>query len=404
MAIFNSRVTMIHTFLMFSLYFSDFGFLRVNSLGINYGRVGDNLLPPEKVINLLKYLNLTKTRIYDTNPQVLAAFANSNIELVVTVENELLPQLINPVQALHWVTAHIKPYFPAVRITGIAVGNEMFTTEDNTLLVYLVPAMASIHGALLRLGLDTYIQVSTPNSLEVLEESYPPSAGSFKNNINSTIKDLLQFLWDTKAPFWINAYPFFVYKEDPKTISLDYVLFRPTTIFTDQNTKLQYDNMLYAQVDAVIFAIARMGFPNIEVQVSETGWPSKGNPDEIGATLENALTYNGNLVRRQLKNEGTPLRPNMRLEVYLFALFNEDLKPGPTSERNYGLCLPDGTVCYNVGLPAPSSNSTPSTDHKPPGHTSPAIKDQAANMDCQSLVYWMFFHLLIFQVFMRRPY
>jgi hypothetical protein len=70
----------------------------------------------------------------------------------------LLPQLINPVQALQWVTAHIKPYFPVVRITGIAVGNEIFTNKD-TLLVYLVPAMASIHGALLQLGLDTYIQV-----------------------------------------------------------------------------------------------------------------------------------------------------------------------------------------------------------------------------------------------------
>jgi len=338
--------------------------------------VGDNLLPPEKVINLLKYLNLTKTRIYDTNPQVLTPFANSNIELVVTVENELLPQLINPVQALQWVTAHIKPYFPAVRITGIAVGNEIFTNKDNALLVYLVPAMASIHGALLQLGLDTYIQVSTPNSLEVLEVSYPPSAGSFKSNINSTIMELLQFLWDTKAPFWINAYPFFVYKAYPNKISLDYIMFRPTTILTDQNTNLQYDNMLYAQVDAVISAITRMGFLEIEVRVSETGWPSKGDPDEIGATLENALTYNGNLVRRQLKNEGTPLRPNTRLEVYLFALFNEDLKPGPTSERNYGLCLPDGTVCYNVGLPAPSSNSTPSIDHKPPGHTSPTIKDQ----------------------------
>ena len=114
--------------------------------------------------------------------------------------------------------------------------------------------------------------------------------------------------------------------------------------------------MLYAQVDAVIYAITRMGFGGIDVQVFETGWPSKGDLDEIGATLENAATYNGNLMRRQLKNEGTHLRPNMRLEVYLFALFNEDLKPGPTSERNYGLYQPNGTMCYSVGLLAQSSN------------------------------------------------
>jgi exo-beta-1,3-glucanase (GH17 family) len=345
---------------------SDFGFVGVKSLGINYGRVGDNLLPPEKVLDLLTSLKTTKIKIYDTNPQVLTAFANSDIELVVTVENELLPQLMDQVQALQWVNIHIKPYFPATRIIGIAVGNEIFTQKDNTLLVYLVPAMVNIHGALLQLGLDSNIQVSTPNSLEILEKSYPPSAGIFKSNTYSTMIQLLQFLWNTKAPFWINAYPYLAYKNDSNSISLDYVLFSSTTRIIDQETNLQYDNMLYAQVDAVIYAITRMGFGGIDVQVSETGWPSQGDLDEIGATLENAATYNGNLVRRQLKNEGTPLRPNMGLEVYLFALFNEDLKLGQTSERNYGLYQPNGTMCYNVGLPALSSN--------PIGHTSSAIK------------------------------
>jgi hypothetical protein len=36
--------------------------------------------------------------------------------------------------------------------------------------------------------------------------------------------------------------------------------------------------MLYAQVDAVIPLIARMGFGGTEVRVSKSGWPSKGEP------------------------------------------------------------------------------------------------------------------------------
>ncbi|PON72630.1 Glycoside hydrolase [Parasponia andersonii] len=336
-------------------------FSGVTSIGINYGQVGNNLPPPDKVLDLLSSLKLTKARIYDTNPTILTAFANSNVDLIVTVENQMLAQLVDPQQALQWVNTHIKPYFPATRITGIAVGNEVFTEDDTSSFVTnLVPAMVSIHSALAQLGLDTYIKVSTPCSLAILQNSYPPSAGSFKPEVTTVISQLLKFLQATNAPFWINAYPYFAYKGDPGRVSLDYVLFNPNSGMVDPYTRLHYDNMLYAMVDAVVFAMGRLGYGGIEVGVSETGWPSKGDPNEIGATVENAAVYNRNLLRRQLENEGTPLRPNMRLEVYLFALFNEDMKPGPTSERNYGLFQPDMTMAYNVGLSALSTTSTSS--------------------------------------------
>ncbi|KAJ8449917.1 hypothetical protein Cgig2_029279 [Carnegiea gigantea] len=323
---------------------------RVESLGINYGQVGNNLPPPETVMTLIRSLRVTKARIYDTNPDVLRAFASSGVELIVTVENDMLATLTDPQQALQWVNTRIKPYYPATRITGIAVGNEIFTDDDTSLTSYVVPAMVSVHAALVQLGLDSYIQVSSPTSLAVLQSSYPPSAGSFKPELTGVMTQFLAFLQSTGAPFWVNAYPYFAYKDDPTQISLDYVLSNPNNPGTDDPyTKLHYDNMLYAQVDAAIFAISRLGYGNLEVRVSETGWPSKGDPDEVGATPENAAAYNRNLLRRQLASQGTPLRPNVRLEVYVFALFNEDMKPGPTSERNYGWFRPDCTMAYSVG-------------------------------------------------------
>ncbi|KAF8413570.1 hypothetical protein HHK36_001561 [Tetracentron sinense] len=362
MSTFVFKTNMFHVLLLFSLFSSDFGVPRgVSSLGINYGQVGNNLPPPEKVLALLSSLNINKTRIYDTNPQILTAFANSGIDLIVNVENEMLGVVMDPQQALQWVTTHIRPYFPATKITGISVGNEIFTSGDATLMANVVPAMISLHGALVQLGLDSYIQVSTANSLAVLANSYPPSAGTFRYELVGVISQLLQFLSNTRAPFWINAYPYFAYKDSPSRIPLDYVLFNPNSGIVDPYTKLHYDNMLYAQVDAVVFAVTRMGFGELEVKVSETGWPSKGDQDEVGAALENAEIYNRNLFRRQMKNEGTPLRPNQRLEVYLFALFNEDMKPGPTSERNYGLYEPDGTMTYNLELSAISTTSSTSS-------------------------------------------
>ncbi|PSR98697.1 Glucan endo-1,3-beta-glucosidase [Actinidia chinensis var. chinensis] len=399
MAAFFRRIAFLHILLLFHLSFSGYGFLgRVQSLGINYGQVANNLPQPQHVLELFRSLKLTKTRIYDTNPQILTAFANSNIELIVTIENEVLTDLMDPQQALQWVCTHIRPYFPATRITGIAVGNEVF---DTALMAYLVPAMVNIHAGLVQLGLDQYIHVSTPCSLAVLAESYPPSAASFRQELAGIMLEFLQFLSSTKAPFWINAYPYFAYKDDPARVSLDYVLLNyPNSGMIDPLTKLHYDNMLYAQVDAVIFSVAKMGFGGLEVRVSETGWPSKGDSDEIGATVENAAIYNRNLLSRQLAHEGTPLRPNTRLEIYLFALFNEDLKPGPTSERNYGLFQPDETMAYNVGLSELSASSTSSASIS----LTSSANHEVARVGYQSLVYWMFVYLVAIQVLMRRPF
>ncbi|KAL8464661.1 hypothetical protein ACS0TY_034238 [Phlomoides rotata] len=54
--------------------------------------------------------------------------------------------------------------------------------------------------------------------------------------------------------------------------------------------------------------------------------------------------------KRLLKKKGTPYRPKKIIRAYIFALFNENLKPGPTSERNFGLFKADGSIAYDIGL------------------------------------------------------
>jgi hypothetical protein len=85
--------------------------------------------------------------------------------------------------------------------------------------------MVSIHGALVEFGLDLHIQLSMPNFLEVLIESYLPLAESFKRDVYRTMLELVQFMSNIEASFWINAYQSFDCKDNPNIISLDYVLF-----------------------------------------------------------------------------------------------------------------------------------------------------------------------------------
>ncbi|KAL8479881.1 hypothetical protein ACS0TY_026722 [Phlomoides rotata] len=338
-----------HLLLLLLLIFSDS--MEGHGVGINYGQIADNLPTPSRVSSLLRSLNITRVKLYDADPKVLSAFADTGVEFQIGLGNEYLDRIRDPIQAQAWIQEHVQPYIPRTNIRCITVGNEVLLGNDANQIAHLVPAMQSVYAALLSLGLSNRIYVTTAHSFNILGASFPPSSGAFRPDLTETLQGILSFHTRTGSPFLINAYPFFAYKDNPGQVPLSYVLFQPNPGQVDPATNLHYDNMLYAQIDAVYSAIRALGHSaDIQVKVSETGWPSKGDPSEVGATPENARLYNGNLLNRIALKQGTPARPSTPIDIFVFALFNENLKSGPTSERNYGLYFPDGTPVYNVGL------------------------------------------------------
>ncbi|CAA2994641.1 glucan endo-1,3-beta-glucosidase 11-like [Olea europaea subsp. europaea] len=332
-----------------------------SSLGINYGQVANNLPSPEAVVPLVKSIGSTRIKLYDTDPLILKAFANTGVKFIVGVANEDLKKLRDPKQALAWVKTNVQHYLPATKITCIVVGNEVLTYNDSILSSNLLPAMESIHIALVNLNLDKQVMVTTTHNLAVLQTSYPPSSGAFRTDLIQKLTCILDFHSKVGSPFLINAYPYFAYKSNPKQVQIDFVLFESTSGVVDPVSGLRYDNMFHAQVDAAHSAMEKLGYKKVCLQISETGWPSKGDANEAGATPENARKYNGNLLKLIAEKNGTPLRPNLDLKVYVFALFNENMKPGPTSERNFGLFKPDGTPAYDLGFNVSGSVTTNTT-------------------------------------------
>ncbi|KAK3158094.1 hypothetical protein QOZ80_2AG0132840 [Eleusine coracana subsp. coracana] len=321
------------------------------SIGVNYGQIANNLPSPSRVSWMLRSLRISKVKLFDADPNVLRAFLGTGVEFVIAIPNENVRAMVDPAAAQAWVAQHVTPHLRAgARISCVTVGNEVFKGGDAALQAATVPAMRSVHRALAAAGLAGRVNVTTAHSLDVMAASFPPSAGAFSEAAMAHVQPLLAFLSETRAPFLVNCYPFFAYTGDPARVPLEYALFQPNAGVTDPATRLRYDNMLYAQVDAVYAAIQRLGHTDVEVKVSETGWPSRGDPDEHGATVENAGTYIRNLLRRVEARQGTPMRPFTPVDVYVFALFNENLKPGPASERNYGMFYPDGTPVYSLGL------------------------------------------------------
>ncbi|MFS7915458.1 putative glucan endo-1,3-beta-D-glucosidase [Helianthus anomalus] len=319
-------------------------------VGINYGQIANNLPTPSHVSALLESLNISRVKLYDADPNVLTAFANTNVEFIIGLGNEYLQKMQDPQQAQIWIQQKVQPHISQTRITCITVGNEVLGGVDPQLPPYLVPAMKSMYQALVNLGLNSQVYVTTAHSLQILKTSFPPSNGAFRDDLVQYIQPILAFHAMSNSPFLINAYPYFAYKSDPKNVQIEYLLFEPNSGTVDPNTNLKYDNMLYAQIDAVYSGIKALGHSDVQVRISETGWPSKGDVDEPGATVENAGIYNRNLLQRMQAGQGTPAHPSQRIDIYVFALFNENMKPGPTSERNYGLYYPDGTPVYNLGV------------------------------------------------------
>ncbi|KAK6149354.1 hypothetical protein DH2020_016879 [Rehmannia glutinosa] len=342
-------------FIPIQTVFSDAG-----TIGINYGRIADNLPSPPQVVQLLKAQGITKVKLYDTDSTVLSALSGSGISVTVALPNEQLSAAAASTSFTDsWVQSNILPYHPKAMIEAIAVGNEVFVDPKNT-TPFLVPAMENVYASLSKYDVASSIKVSSPLALSALQTSYPSSSGSFKPDlIEPVIKPMLNFLKQTGSYLMVNVYPFFAYTGNTDTISLNYALFRDNSGNKDPNNGLLYKNLFEAQIDAVFAATAAVGFNDVKIVVSETGWPSKGDENEAGASTENAAAYNGNLVSRVLTGGGTPLRPDEPLNVYLFALFNEDQKPGATSERNYGLFYPNKEKVYDIPLTVEGLKNAP---------------------------------------------
>ncbi|XP_027329617.1 glucan endo-1,3-beta-glucosidase, basic isoform [Abrus precatorius] len=314
-------------------------------IGVCYGMMGNNLPPANEVIDLYRSNNIRRMRLYDPNQGALQALRNSGIELVLGVPNSDLQGLAtNADNARQWVQRNVLNFWPSVKIKYIAVGNEVNPVGGSSWLAqYVLPAVQNIYQAIRAQGLHDQIKVSTAIDMTLIGNSYPPSQGSFRNDVRSYIDPIIGYLLYANAPLLVNVYPYFSYTGNPRDISLPYALFTsPNVVVWDG--QYGYQNLFDAMLDAVHAAIDNTGIGYVEVVVSESGWPSEG---DFAATYDNARVYLDNLIRRA--GRGTPRRPSKPTETYLFAMFDENQK-NPEIEKHFGLFSPNKQKKYPFGF------------------------------------------------------
>ncbi|RWR74719.1 beta-1,3 glucanase 3 [Cinnamomum micranthum f. kanehirae] len=317
------------------------------SMGVCYGMLGSSLPSKPEVIQMYKARNIGRMRLYDPNQDALNALRGSNIQVMLGVPNDQLQRMTTQSEANTWVQNNVRNYSPAVKFSYIVVGMKVIPGGQAQ---FVLPAMRNIYNAIVAAGLQGQIKVSTSVDTGVLDAaSYPPSKGFFKDAARATLGPIVQFLASTQAPLLVNVYPYISYIDNTGSIKLPYALFTsPSVVVTDG--QYQYQNLFDAMVDTMYAALEKVSGSSVEIVVSESGWPSGGgNP---AATVENARTYNQNLIQHVKK--GTPKRSGKAIQAYIFAMFNENQKRIDghlgEAERHFGLFNPDKSPVYPINF------------------------------------------------------
>nr|XP_043609491.1 probable glucan endo-1,3-beta-glucosidase A6 [Erigeron canadensis] len=334
-----------------------------NRIGINYGRLGNNLPPPARSIELLQNMSIGRVKLYDADHEILNLLSQTNIDVAITVANDEISGIAaNQHLADQWVFEHILTHYPNTRIRFVLVGNEILSTtttaQDLQIARDLVPAMRRIKNTIKAQGIKN-IKVSTPLAMDMMQTTFPPSNGTFKPEIRELMIPLLKYLNGTKSYIFLDVYPYFAWSESRRNnqtgINLDYALLKSVNqTYTDPQTGLVYNNLLDQMLDSVVYAMAKLGYDDMMLGIAETGWPHEGDSNEIGANRENAAEYNNNVVRKMsaVPATGTPARPGVVIPTFIFSMFDENQKYGPSTERHWGLLHPNGTSVYQMNITA----------------------------------------------------
>ncbi|CAJ1975369.1 unnamed protein product [Sphenostylis stenocarpa] len=322
-------------------------------VGVNWGTMATHQLPPLKVVKMLKENGFSKLKLFDADELIMEALMGTDIQVMVAIPNNMLEKISNsPKAADSWVYDNVTCYLftGGVKIRYVAVGNEPFLKAYNgTFAKKTLPALKNIQASLDKAGVSSKVKITVPFNADIYysPDSNPvPSAGDFRPEVRDLTIEIIQFLYANNAPFTVNIYPFLsLYGNED--FPFDFAF------FDGKNSPLRdgkalYTNVFDANLDTLLWALDKAGYPDMKVIIGEIGWPTDGDKN---ANAKSARKFNFGLLKHALSGKGTPKRKGT-IDLYLFSLIDENTKsvaPG-NFERHWGVFEFDGKPKYELDL------------------------------------------------------
>ncbi|KAF9681420.1 hypothetical protein SADUNF_Sadunf06G0224100 [Salix dunnii] len=230
----------------------------VSGIGVNWGTQATHPLPPSTVVKMLRDNGFQKVKLFDADSATLNALANSGIQVMVGIPNDMLYNLANSEQAADtWVAMNVSSHIfsGGVDIRYVAVGNEPFLSAYNGSFVgTILPALKNIQSALTKAGLRTQVKVTVPLNADVYESpTNLPSDGNFRSDIHDLMLLIAKFLSDNEASFIVNIYPFISLYIDPN-FPIGFAFFGNKSFPLNDGGTI-YDNVFDVNHDTLIWAL-----------------------------------------------------------------------------------------------------------------------------------------------------
>lgn len=244
-----------------------------------------------------------------------------------------------------------QPVLPLRRVDhGSAIGNEPLHAGSSATFSLIPQAYTNVVNLLNSWGWNA--RVTVPFSMHALRDTWPVENGYFQepndggngcangcsqSQVGGVMHQLLTLMEQHNGVFALHPYPYFVASGDSSLLSVS----------------LDADAVMQNQYDSCLAAMSKLGFSNIPIIITETGWATAGSSV---ASVENAATFVNSLTTAQL---------NSQTDIYVFEFFDEANKSGANDEPNFGWYTEDGQRKYEISG-AGSGNTDPVVVEAPP--------------------------------------